>query len=88
MWADVDGLSLVDRINPAENCVSLADSRVVDRIEENVRNDLSVDGTIYGISFKGPKFWLYYYNKDIFAQYNLTPPTNYEEVPCNLPDAL
>ena len=79
MWADVDGLSIVDRINPVENCVPLADAEWVDRLEESVRNDLSVDGTIYGISFKGPKFWLYYYNKDIFAQYNLTPPTNYEE---------
>lgn len=78
-WADVDGVSLEERVNPVENAVALTDESWSGRMEENVTNDLTIDGNLYGISFKGAKFWLYYYNKDIFDSLGLTAPTNYEE---------
>ncbi len=78
-WADVDGLSLAERVNPVENCVPLTNEPWAGRLEKTVAHDLTLDGELYGISFKGPKFWLYYYNKDIFNSLNLKAPTNYSE---------
>lgn len=79
MWADVDGLSLTDRIDPEENCVPLTDAAWAGRMEENVTNDLTINGELYGISFKGYKFWMYYYNKDIFTALGLEAPNTYQE---------
>lgn len=51
--------------------------KVIDTNKELVYSD---DGHIYCFPYAGNEYVLWYYNKEVFAKYNLEVPTTYEEL--------
>ena len=49
-----------------------------DEYSEGLRNAFTFDGEAYGYSYT-QEYWPVWYNKDVFAQYNLEEPTNWAE---------
>lgn len=76
---DADPLSLYSRIRPDENVVDLSGEEFVDRMADYAKECVTYDGKVYGIRFAEPKLNFYNYNKQIFADLGLEPPTTYEE---------
>lgn len=76
---DADPMALSDQWRPDVNCVPLTDEEWVNRIDKSVLPAVSVDNTVYGITFNGYKVWWYYYNKELFDQLGISVPTTYEE---------
>lgn len=56
----------------------VTDEEWVSRMDENVIPAVSVDNEVYGITFPGKKMYFYVYNKNIFDNYGLEVPTDYE----------
>lgn len=76
---DADPLSLYSRVRPDENAVDLSGEEFVGRMADYAKECVSYDGKVYAIRFAEPKLNFYNYNKKIFADLNLEPPTTYEE---------
>lgn len=76
---DADPLSLYSRIMPDVNAVDLSEEEFVDRMADYAKECVTYDGKVYGIRFAEPKLNFYNYNKKIFADLGLEPPTTYEE---------
>ncbi len=72
-------IGLVSSLPMDQYCVDLTDQEWVSRIEETALSAVSADGKVYGITFAGAKMYLYLYNKGIFADLSLEPPTTYAE---------
>lgn len=51
-----------------------------DRFVPASLSNVTFDGKIYGVPVENTAVAVIYYNKDVFAQYNLTPPTTWEEL--------
>lgn len=77
---DSDALSLYSRVRPDDNAVDLSGEEYVDRMADYAKECVTYDGKVYGIRFAEPKINFYNYNKKIFADLNLEPPTTYEEL--------
>lgn len=77
--ADSDPLGFYQQFDPENNMVPLDDEEWVTRMDKNVLPSISYDGKIYGITFAGPKMYVYLYNKEIFNELGLQPPTDYEQ---------
>jgi len=77
--ADADQFSLYERVRPDANAIDLSGEEFVSRMDPLVLPAISYDDKVYGITFPGFKVWYYFYNKEIFADLNLNPPTSYEE---------
>ncbi len=48
-------------------------------MDSSVLPSISYKEKVYGITFAGPKMYVYLYNKQIFLELGLEPPTTYEE---------
>ncbi len=59
--------------NKAGNLYDLSDQPLADKIYDNVKETVSVDGHLMAVPIES-QAWGVLYNKDIFEQYNLTPP--------------
>lgn len=77
--ADADPFSLYDRVRPDKNCVDLTKEEFVNRMDKSVLPSISYKNKVYGITFPGYKVYWYYYNKKIFNNLGLKPPTNYKD---------
>lgn len=77
---DSDPLSLYSRIRPDVNAVDLTSEEYVNRMADYAKECVTYDGKVFGIRFAEPKINFYNYNKKIFADLNLEPPTTYEEL--------
>ncbi|MBN2617169.1 MAG: carbohydrate ABC transporter substrate-binding protein [Spirochaetales bacterium] len=77
--ADADPFSLYDRIRPDINCVDVTNEEFTSRMDKSVLPGISYNGSVYGITFPGPKIWYYFYNKEIFNNLGLEAPTSYAE---------
>jgi len=73
------------QLNVAENAVPLTDEEWVQRMNPLSTDQLSLDGVVYGLTIWDTLggSWVVVYNKDIFAQYDLSVPTTYEEFKAN-----
>lgn len=76
---DADPLSLYSRIRPDENAVDLTEEEFTGRMADYAKECVTYDGKVYGIRFAEPKLNFYNYNKKIFSDLGLEPPTTYEE---------
>lgn len=59
--------------NKAGNLYDLSDQPLADKIYDDVKDTVSVDGHLMAVPIES-QAWGVLYNKDIFEQYNLTPP--------------
>ncbi|MCR5753548.1 MAG: extracellular solute-binding protein [Acetatifactor sp.] len=59
--------------NQAGNLADLSGEALAGKIYENVKETVSVDGKLLAVPIES-QAWGVLYNKDIFAQYDLTPP--------------
>ncbi len=59
--------------NKAGNLTDLSGEKLAGKIYENVRSTVSVDGKLLAVPIES-QAWGVLYNRDIFEQYNLTPP--------------
>ncbi|MEI6100264.1 MAG: ABC transporter substrate-binding protein [Eubacteriales bacterium] len=71
---------IVSQMQIAKNGVDLSGEEWASRLTPAVKDQLSVDGKLYGITFwdVGDSY-AYTYNKQIFAKYNLKVPTTFAE---------
>ncbi len=76
---DTNPVSLNEMIALDEHCMDLSSEEFVGRMTEDARASVTYGDKIYGITFPGNKIWVYSYNKEIFADLNLTAPANYAE---------
>jgi len=76
---DVDPLSLHGNIRPEENAMDLTNEEFAGRMSKEILPSVSYNGKVYGISYAPTKIWYVYYNKKIFADLGIQPPTNYAE---------
>ena len=68
------------QLRPTETMVDLSDQPFIQRIlYDSVLDAGTIDGKVYAMGYRYPFFFGAFYNKDIFAQLNLTIPTNYVE---------
>lgn len=77
--ADADPFSLYDRIRPDINCVDVTNEEFTGRMDKSVLPGISYNDKVYGITFPGYKIWYYFYNKEIFENLGIKPPTSYNE---------
>ena len=77
--ADSEPLSIYMKFNPEKNLVALNNEEWVSRMDSSVLPSISYKEKVYGITFAGPKMYVYLYNKQIFLELGLEPPTTYEE---------
>lgn len=71
---------IVSLLQIEKNAVDLSGAEWAGRFEDAVKAQVSVDGKLYGITiWDQSDSYAFIYNKNIFAQYDLTPPTTYEE---------
>lgn len=76
---DVDPLSLNSNIRPEENAIDLTKEEFAGRMSKEILPSVSYKDKVYGVSFAPTKIWYVYYNKKIFNDLGINPPTNYEE---------
>ena len=79
MNVDADPLNIVSRINPEQNCVDLSGEEWLSRIDSVVLPGVTVNDKVYGIQFAGTRKSMIVYNKQIFSDLGLAPPTTYDE---------
>ncbi|MCL2034701.1 MAG: ABC transporter substrate-binding protein [Oscillospiraceae bacterium] len=79
MNVDADPLSIISRINPEQNCVDLSGEGWLSRIDPVVLPGVTVNDKVYGIQFAGTRKSMIVYNKQIFSDLGLAPPTTYDE---------
>lgn len=77
--ADSEPLSMYSKFDPENNLVALDDQEWITRMDSSVLPSISYKGKVYGITFAGPKMYVYLYNKQIFSDLGLEIPTTYEE---------
>ncbi len=71
---------IVSLLKIEKNAVDLSDQPWVSRFEPAVKEQVSSNGKVYGITiWDQSDSYAYIYNKKLFAQYNLTPPKTYAE---------
>ncbi len=71
---------IVSLLQIEKNAVDLSGEAWVSRFDAAVKDQVSANGKVYGISIWDlSDSYAYLYNKTIFANLGLTPPTNYEE---------
>ncbi|MCL2033159.1 MAG: ABC transporter substrate-binding protein [Oscillospiraceae bacterium] len=71
---------IVSLLQIEKNGVDLSGEEWVSRFEDAVKQQVSANGKVYGITiWDQSDSYAYIYNKNLFAQYNLSPPENYEE---------
>jgi raffinose/stachyose/melibiose transport system substrate-binding protein len=82
IYGGQSGYSDLLSYNVTETAVDLSGEPWVSRLDPLVAEASSVNGVLYGLTYwdtlGGP--WLFNYNKDVFAENNLTPPTTFDEL--------
>ncbi|UFT98387.1 ABC transporter substrate-binding protein [Radiobacillus kanasensis] len=76
---DVDPLSMPANVRPKENAMDLSEEEFAGRMSDQILPSVSHEGKVYGVSYAPTKIWYVYYNKKIFNDLGIKPPTNYEE---------
>jgi raffinose/stachyose/melibiose transport system substrate-binding protein len=76
---DVDPLSMPAQVRPEENAIDLTDEEFTGRMSQDILPSVSYKDKVYGVSFAPRKIWYIYYNKAIFNDLGLVPPTNYAD---------
>lgn len=71
---------IVSLLQIEKNAIDLSDQEWVERFEDAVKDQVSVDGKVYGMTiWDQSDSYAYIYNKAIFAKYDLDPPTTFDE---------
>ncbi|WP_340018003.1 ABC transporter substrate-binding protein [Paenibacillus sp. FSL H3-0457] len=76
---DVDPLSMPANVRPEENAIDLTNEEFTGRMSEEILPTVSHNDKVYGVSFAPTKIWYVYYNKRIFQELGIEPPTSYAE---------
>ncbi|MEK3786418.1 ABC transporter substrate-binding protein [Paenibacillus sp. FSL K6-1230] len=76
---DVDPLSMPANVRPEENAIDLTNEEFTSSMSEEILPTVSHKDKVYGVSFAPSKIWYVYYNKRIFNELGIEPPTNYAE---------
>lgn len=76
---DVDPLSMPAQVRPEENAIDLTNEEFTGRMSETILPSVSYKDKVYGVSFAPRKIWYVYYNKTIFNDLSIEPPTNYAD---------
>lgn len=76
---DVDPLSMPANVRPEENAIDLTNEEFTGRMSEEILPTVSHNDKVYGVSFAPTKIWYVYYNKRIFQELSIEPPTSYAE---------
>lgn len=72
-------INLASSTQMSKYCVDLTNEAWMSRMSEEAVSAVSDNKKAYGITFPGPKMYLYVYNKTIFENLGLSIPTTYEE---------
>lgn len=72
-------IALVSSLQMDQYSIPLTGEEWVSRMDENVLPAVSKNGETYGMTFAGKKMYFYIYNKKIFTDLGLEPPTSYNE---------
>lgn len=76
-WSTYQGAELVEA-DLVMDITSVWDEHK-DEYSEGLRNAFTFDGKCYGMPLD-LSYWFVYYNTSVFEQYNLTPPTTWDEL--------
>lgn len=76
--------ALFKMLNPAEYFVDLSDEAFIEEIDDTFKSTVATNGKVYGIpSSISAIAGAWFYNKDIYAQLNLSVPKTWDELISN-----